>query len=113
METSIGARSPLAWVDKRLYTGGERPRALYARWRRLWRRRDLALRRRLARELDGGPRLAIPQDRGYLVLPPGRIPEANEVARATRSLADAAVRAVAPSRKKPQLLCSAWSRRAS
>lgn len=99
---STGVRHPMRWMHKRLRSGRESTRHLYAASRQLWMRRELARRRALAGELRAPPDLAIPRESGYRVLPPGRLPAADEVARATWRLAEGTTAPVGA--KKPQLV---------
>ena len=82
------SRGELGWLDKRLGTGRETTRNLYAWSRRLRNRTELARRRDLVPALVGGSVPAIPAHRGYASIRAGQIPEANEIAEIARKLAD-------------------------
>lgn len=97
-------RSQLGVLEGFLGTGSASTRSLYAGWRRFRNRKELTLRRSLVPSLDGGPDLVIPPERGYAVIPAGRIPEADEIAAATRRLVDAGLREAALDGKKKQLV---------
>ena len=97
-------RSELGWISKRLGMGRASTREFYAWTRRLRHWRELSLRRRRIPEIAGSPDLVIPPDRGYTVVPAGRISEADEIAEITRRLVDAALRGTPAVGKKSQLL---------
>lgn len=98
-------RSHLGWLEKRLCTGGARTRAVYASWRRLRNRKELALRRHRVADLAGNSDMMIEADRGYTIVPAGRIPEADAIAETTRRLvADALRDGTQATEKKPQLM---------
>ena len=97
-------RDQLSWFEKRLGTGRESTRNLYAWSRRVWNRKELARRRSLVPALAGDSNLVIPADLGYAVIPAGQIPEADEVAQIARQLADDATLDARASKKKPQLV---------
>jgi hypothetical protein len=98
------SRSQLGWIEHKLGTGTASTRRLYAWSRRLRNRKELALRRSRISALDGSPDLVIPPERGYTLVPAGRIPEADEIAEVTRRVVDAALPTARRTTKKPQLL---------
>ena len=71
-------KSPLQRATVRLRGGSDRERALYIGMRKALAPRTTRARAQAAR--SGNPaELEIPRDRGYLVLPPGALPEAADV----------------------------------
>lgn len=73
----------------RLRGGSDRERALYVAARKVLAPKTTAVRARAARGGDASA-LTIPPERGYVMLPPGRLPEADEVVADARARLEAA-----------------------
>ena len=66
-------------IQHRFIMGDEEKRARYAAYKRRLIRPQVELRERIARECAGQTVFQIPQEKGFLALPPGTFPEVTEI----------------------------------
>jgi hypothetical protein len=82
--TKSKSGSPMKAASVRLRGGSDLERTLYVTARKALAPRTTITRSRAARAADPGGAIAIPEDKGYAIFPPGRFEEAAEVVSAAR-----------------------------